>query len=62
MLESGLATDPVVVNADEYFVLGDNRNHSTDSRSDSVKMVKKEDIIGKAFFRFYPLENVGTIE
>lgn len=62
MLESGLATEPVVLNADEYFVLGDNRNRSTDSRMNSVKMVKKDDIIGKAFFRFYPLENAGKIE
>lgn len=62
MLESGIATEPVVLNADEYFVLGDNRNHSTDSRMDSVKMVKRDDIIGKAVFRFYPLETAGKIE
>lgn len=62
MVDSGLASEPIVLGADEYFVLGDNRNHSTDSRDSRVKLVKRNDIIGKAVFRFYPLENVGKIE
>lgn len=62
MLESGIAEEPVILGADEYFVLGDNRNHSTDSRMESVKTIKRDDIVGKAIFRFYPLEKIGTIE
>lgn len=62
MLESGLASTPIVLNADEYFVLGDNRNHSTDSRADSVGMVKRDDIIGKAILRFYPLDTAGKLQ
>lgn len=37
-----------------YFMLGDNRNNSKDSRMWENKYVKKEDILAKAMFRFYP--------
>lgn len=62
MLDSGVAAEEFSIGADEYFVLGDNRNHSTDSRSQNVGTIKEDDIIGKAFFRFYPLNNIGFIE
>ena len=35
------------------FAMGDNRNGSNDSRSSDVGFIKKEDILGRAFFRFY---------
>ena len=43
------------------FVLGDNRNHSQDSRSSVLGFVPREDIEGKVFFRFAPLERFGAI-
>lgn len=41
---------PVILNEDEYFVLGDNRMNSKDSRNSEVGVVKKEDILGKVTF------------
>lgn len=43
------------------FALGDNRNHSTDSRSSYVGFIKLEDVLGKAFFRFLPFGSFGSI-
>lgn len=45
---------PYVVPEDSYFVLGDNRDISKDARYWRNKFVKREDIISKAFLRFYP--------
>lgn len=50
-----------VVPDGEYFMMGDNRARSTDSRSSIVGTVKKEDIIGKAMFRVYPLNKFGFL-
>ena len=45
----------------KIFVLGDNRNHSTDSRSEFVGFVDTKDILGKAVFRIMPLGSFGKI-
>lgn len=44
-----------------YFVMGDNRRNSLDSRDSRIGLVKKEDIIGKPLFRIWPLNKIGAI-
>lgn len=58
----GIAKEEILLSEDEYFVLGDNRNHSTDSRSEDVGPVKRTEIIGRAFFRIWPLDSFGFLE
>lgn len=62
-VESGLlAEEPIVVGEDEYFVLGDNRNNSEDSRYANIGNVKKEHILGKAWFIIAPWESFGLLK
>ena len=56
------ASSPIILGADEFFVMGDNRNHSTDSRSSSVGVVHLKDIEGRAVFRLWPLSGFGKID
>jgi len=58
---AGIAAKPVVLGKDEYFVLGDNRNHSMDSRDPEVGNISKSAIIGKAWMRVWPLSRFGFI-
>ncbi len=51
MVLEGLAAEPIVLDEDEYFVLGDNRNMSEDSRYFNVGNVVSDEIIGKAWLR-----------
>ena len=58
----GIATNPVVLGEDEYFVMGDNRNNSTDSRTEIVGNIKREDIIDRAWVRIWPLNKIGILK
>ncbi|MBQ9868012.1 MAG: signal peptidase I [Lachnospiraceae bacterium] len=61
ILEPGVAIDEITLASDEYFVLGDNRNHSSDSRVPSVGLIKRKNIIGRAWVRIYPFNKMGGI-
>lgn len=56
------AKNDILLGEDEYFVLGDNRNDSLDSRTEEVGNVKGEDLVGKAVFRIWPLSKFGKLE
>ena len=58
----GSASTELTLGADEYFVLGDNRNNSSDSREPSVGMISRDEIIGRAFLRIWPLSRIGLPE
>lgn len=60
--EPGLAEEEIVLNEDEYFVLGDNRNASVDSRKEEVGIIKRSQIQGKAWVRFYPFDQMTAVE
>ena len=55
------AAEPVTLGDDEYFVMGDNRNHSMDSRDPGVGVLTRKDLIGRAWVRIYPFDNIGVI-
>lgn len=58
----GRAYEDIVLADDEYFLMGDNRNNSTDSRDPSVGNVRRDEIVGRAWLRIWPLDQVGFIE
>ena len=52
---------PVTVQDGCLFVMGDNRNHSADSRSGEIGMVDVRYVLGKAVYRFFPVGNMGPV-
>lgn len=52
---------PYTVPGDGYFVMGDKRTNSIDSRNSVIGNIKHEDIIGKVFVRVWPLSRIGII-
>ena len=57
----GRAVNPITLGDDEYFVMGDNRNNSKDSRSEEVGNVKRSQIIGRAWLRIWPFDQFGLL-
>jgi len=58
---AGIARDGVELGKDEYFVLGDNRNNSYDSRYEEVGVVNKSSMIGKVWIRIFPILKFGAV-
>lgn len=58
----GLAENGVTLENDEYFVLGDNRNNSEDSRFAEVQNVNEKYIDGKVWFCVYPADKIGFVK
>jgi len=59
--DAGIAEEPIILGTDEYFLLGDNRNSSEDSRFANIGLVKKEYMEGKAWFRFKSIGDMGFV-
>ncbi|WP_099467660.1 signal peptidase I [Konateibacter massiliensis] len=59
---AGRASEAITLGDDEYFVMGDNRNASADSREPDVGNIHRSDIIGRAWVRIWPLDKFGVLK
>ena len=62
MLDPGIAAMEIELADDEYFVLGDNRNDSQDSRDPAVGPIRRSELIGRVFVRIWPFSRFGSLE
>ena len=61
VFDGGSTEYPCYIGEGEVFVMGDNRNYSADSRMRSLGVLSTEDVIGKVFFRMWPIGSFGGI-
>ncbi len=59
--DPGRARTEITLGKDEYFVMGDNRNNSMDSRTDAVGNIHRSKIIGRVVFRIWPFAKLGSV-
>ena len=59
---AGIAEKVITLGKDEYFVMGDNRNNSSDSRDPMVGNIKRDSIVGRAWARIWPLSKMNFIK
>ena len=62
IVDLGIVEEPMTLKKNEYFVLGDHRESSEDSRSANVGNVKRTDIAGKIWFVVSPRSNFGFVK
>ena len=60
IMQAYLASVPITIPEGQYFVLGDNRNNSYDSRQ--IGLIDEDDILGRAWVRFYPFNKFSFID
>lgn len=61
MINYGLASEEIILEDNEYFVLGDNRNNSEDSRFASIGNITRDEIVGKAAIRLSPFNFISKL-
>jgi signal peptidase I len=62
IIDGGTATEPITLGEGQYFVLGDNRNNSKDSRFEEVGLVQRDSIIGRTWIRIWPFNKMGILK
>ena len=53
---------PITVSENSLFILGDNREHSKDSRSLDIGIINEKEVVGTVVFRLFPLEKIGLVK